>query len=140
MIRKDDYAPWRLVFVYGTLQRAFGNHRTMQRTGGRFVGTAKTKEDYPLIVSGLPYLLDKEGEGMQVHGEAYLVNDFTHLDALEGHPRFYERKQRDIEFMDECMPYGFYPKQGEVHKAWMYFINSHKPTGQPVQSYERATY
>ena len=42
-----------LVFVYGTLQREFGNHRVMEYAGGEFVGNAQTMDKYPLIVEGL---------------------------------------------------------------------------------------
>ena len=58
-----------LVFVYGTLKRGFGNHSVMKRAGGEFVSCGRTVERYPLVVSGLPYLLDIRGQGYQVEGE-----------------------------------------------------------------------
>ena len=49
------------VFVYGTLQMDFGNHRWMENAGGVLLSKAVTEDCYPLIVEGLPYLIDKKG-------------------------------------------------------------------------------
>ena len=100
------------VFVYGTLQKEFGNHRVMGSAGGQFLGKASTVDNYPLVVDGLPYLIDKKGEGSRVEGEVYRANNFSPLDCLEGHPTFYERRVRDVELED-----------GRVIPVWMYFLN-----------------
>ena len=103
-----------LVFVYGTLKRGFGNHLVMQRAGGEFVCCGRTVERYPLVVSGLPYLLGSPGEGHQVEGEIYRVNSaegWSALDRLEGHPGFYERRLTDIVGDDR-----------ETYAAWVYFL------------------
>jgi len=103
-----------LVFVYGTLKRGFGNHRVMQRAGSEFVCCGTMVERYPLVVSGLPYLLDLPGQGHRVEGEIYRVNSAegrSALDRLEGHPCFYERRLTDIVGDDR-----------ETYTAWVYFL------------------
>jgi gamma-glutamylcyclotransferase (GGCT)/AIG2-like uncharacterized protein YtfP len=100
------------VFVYGTLQQEFGNHIWMENAGGVFLSKAVTVDNYPLIVNGLPYLMDEKGEGKRVHGEVYEVSDIIPLDHLEGHPSFYERRQREVELED-----------GSTLLVWMYFLN-----------------
>ena len=116
-----------LVFVYGTLQREFGNHRVMEYAGGEFVGNAQTMDKYPLIVDGLPYLLDSRGVGEHVQGEIYDVPDegFTDLDRLEGHPSFYERRVRTflLERTEEMTDHN-----SRTKRAWVYFLNSHVPS------------
>lgn len=102
-----------LVFVYGTLKRGHGNHRVMQQAGGEFVGEALTAEKFPLVVDGLPYLLDRSGEGHHVQGELYRVTDpegWIRLDRLEGHPRFYRRRVIACEV------------GGASVEAWTYFL------------------
>ena len=104
-----------LVFVYGTLKRGCGNHGTMQSAGGEFVGQAVTVENFPLVVDGLPYLIDFKGCGHQVHGEIYRVPDASGwqiLDRLEGHPRFYRRRVIVCEV------------DGVQKETWTYFIQS----------------
>ena len=56
------------VFVYGTLKRGQPNHYLMLEKGGggvaRLLGEAKLTERFPLVVvSGIPVLLDKKGDG-----------------------------------------------------------------------------
>ena len=101
------------VFVYGTLQKDFGNHRWMENAGGVLLGKAVTADCYPLIVEGLPYLIDKKGEGERVHGELYEITDIAPLDCLESHPSFYERRVREVEL-----------ENGSITTAWVYFLNS----------------
>ncbi len=102
-----------LCFVYGTLRRGFGNHRIMQRAGGRFFGDAVTRTPFPLVVDGLPYLLERPGEGFPVEGELYRIPEYgwEDLDRLEGHPHFYRRRV-------ESFLVG-----GEVVQAWVYFLS-----------------
>lgn len=103
-----------LVFVYGTLKRGFHNHHVMQRAGGEFICCGTTVELYPLVIDGLPYLLNVPGQGHPVDGEIYRVASvegwFT-LDRLEGHPSFYERQVVNIKGAD-----------GETYAAWVYFL------------------
>jgi gamma-glutamylaminecyclotransferase len=103
-----------LVFVYGTLKRGLGNHRVMQGAGGEFVTAARTEDSFPLVVDGLPYLLDMPGCGHRVEGEVYRVSSdegWARLDRLEGHPNFYRR--RVITVLGE---------DGTRHEAWAYFV------------------
>ena len=101
------------VFVYGTLQKEYGNHRWMENAGGVFLSKAVTVDRYPLIVDGLPYLIDEKGEGQRVHGEVYEITDIGPLDCLESHPSFYERRVRDVEI-----------ENGAVMSVWVYFLNT----------------
>jgi gamma-glutamylcyclotransferase (GGCT)/AIG2-like uncharacterized protein YtfP len=87
-----------LVAVYGTLKRGYGNHALLH--GADFIAEAYTEDKYPLVVhgSGLPFLVDKPGVGKNVKVEVYLVDKDTleALDMLEGHPDWYERKQKNV--------------------------------------------
>ena len=100
------------VFVYGTLQKDFGNHRVMQMAKGHFLGAAVTVDKYPLLVSGLPYLHNHKGVGKSVYGEVYHVEDIKPLDGLEGHPHFYKREVIEIALATYRLP------------CWTYFINN----------------
>lgn len=108
-----------LVFVYGTLKRGHGNHRVMQRSGGEFVGASMTMECFPLVVDGLPYLLDRSGSGHRVIGEIYRISDadgWLHLDRLEGHPRFYRRRVIACEVGGIAMDAWTYFLQGDYNR------------------------
>ena len=106
-----------LVFVYGTLKRGFHNHGLIRQIGAEFVSIGRTAESFPLVVDGLPYLLNSRGCGHQVEGEIYRIPDsegWTALDRLEGHPRFYKRELTNIDGDD-----------GETYCAWVYFLARH---------------
>lgn len=97
---KDNcFATYR-VAVYGTLKQGFGNSHLLKSS--KFVEAGRTKDKYPLVVDGLPYLFEEKGKGQKVRVEVYDVNNATlrDLDRLEGHPHFYERKEIDIELDD----------------------------------------
>ena len=55
--------------MYGTLKRGQPNHHHLIDSSkgiAKWLGAAKLKEKYPLVVAGqfnLPFLLDMEGEG-----------------------------------------------------------------------------
>lgn len=92
------------VFVYGSLMRGFGNHRTLR--GAAFVGGAVTAPRYTLVDLGaFPALL--EGGDTAVVGELYDVPPavLPRVDALEGHPTFYERKRVELEGGEEVEAY-----------------------------------
>ena len=86
------------VFVYGTLRRGYWNHTLLGES--EFLGTAKTvRKGWLYVPASIPFLnFDPEGE--QIVGELYLVGPETlkDLDALEGHPDFYERRIEPIAF------------------------------------------
>lgn len=80
------------IFVYGTLMRGFSNHRLMGAC--KFIGNVKTVEKYGFYVSDFPFVSEKSKVSV-IHGELYEVPDeetLQRLDALEGHPDWYERK------------------------------------------------
>jgi len=103
------------VAVYGTLKWGYGNHRLLENS--QLVGDGRTKDLYPLEVSGLPYLHDEQHEGHQVEVEVYDVDDTTleWLDSLEGHPNFYRRKQIPISMEDWTET-----------TAWVYFVQNRR--------------
>ena len=78
-----------LIFVYGTLKRGKHNHRYL--AGQKYLGDAHTGPLYSLLVSGLPFLVKREGTGCT--GELWEVDErcLANLDRLEGHPNFYTR-------------------------------------------------
>ena len=103
-----------LLFVYGTLKRGLGNHRVIRDANGEFVAMVRTEDRLPLVIDGLPYLLDLPGRGHRVEGELYRVESsegWALLDRLEGHPNFYRR--RVIAVVEES---------GQSHDAWAYFV------------------
>jgi len=126
---KPNVLQLNVVAVYGTLKKGGGNHRLLY--GQRFVGAGTTRDKHPLVISGLPYLLER-GNGKQGHHvevEVYKVNDstFAALDSLEGHPTFYKRKQISIKLnrkpLANCIPSKV---SGTYVYAWVYFLNDTK--------------
>jgi len=119
----------RVVAVYGTLKRGYGNYYSYL-TNSKFMGSGVTKDKYPLVVDGLPYLIEKKGSGTNVKVDVFKVNEMTfgHLDALESHPRWYVRKEVPVVV------------KGKTITAWVYFNPSAegKWDGRNhVESYER---
>ncbi|MBE2180195.1 MAG: gamma-glutamylcyclotransferase [Chthoniobacterales bacterium] len=103
-----------LLFVYGTLKRGLGNHRVMRDAEGEFLAEVRTEDRLPLVIDGLPYLLDMPGRGHCVEGELYRVTSaegWARLDRLEGHPRFYRRRV-----------IGVVEENGRRREAWAYFL------------------
>ena len=123
-------------FVYGTLKRGYPNaHIGMPRA--TLLGTYRTVERYPLIIGGRwfsPNLLNEPGEGFQVTGEAYKVDDavLAELDDLESvHlPTGYRRVRVTIEPLDDASP-----PLGDV---WTYLRERHHVEGihdGPMETY-----
>lgn len=77
------------LFCYGTLKQGKHNHDYLETA--TFLGEAHTSSDYTLVVSGLPYLIERKGAGC--YGELYKIDKKTLklLDKLEGHPGMYRR-------------------------------------------------
>jgi gamma-glutamylaminecyclotransferase len=103
------------VAVYGTLKEGHGNHGLLRDS--YYIGEGFTSEPYPLIVDGLPYLIDRKGKGKCVHVEVYRVDDATlaQLDRLEGHPDWYQRKQIQVQLY-----------AGGTVTVWIYMIPDSK--------------
>lgn len=78
------------VFAYGSLKTNKHNHCMIK--GQPLLGKYYTTNDYTLMISGLPYLIERKGEGCI--GEVYEVSDecLARLDMLEQHPDWYVRK------------------------------------------------
>ena len=107
---KDNVLEDNLVAVYGTLKKGYHNYHSYL-TSSKYVGKGETKEKYPLIIQGLPYLIEKRGVGHNVEVDVFKVSSgvLAQLDRLEGHPNWYRRKQIDI------------VTKGKVLKCWIYF-------------------
>jgi gamma-glutamylaminecyclotransferase len=107
---KDNVLEEHLVAVYGTLKKGNSNYFNYLRSSG-YLGGGTTKDRYPLIIEGLPYLIEKKGIGYNVDVDVFKVNSETlaELDRLEGHPRWYERKQIQIQM------------NKRVLTCWIYF-------------------
>lgn len=97
------------VFVYGTLKR--GGAWSHLLSTSDYLGSGTTFYRYPLILDGLPFLLDEVG-GKNVEGELYNVTTpvLRTLDALEGHPTWYRRKSKPVQV------------DGNVVDAYIYFL------------------
>ncbi len=127
---KGNVLETNMVAVYGTLKRGHGNHRAYLEDS-KFVGKGRTKDRYPLVINGLPYLIEKKGKGHQVEVEVYKVDDDTlsRLDALEGHPTWYRRKQIPIRLSG-----------GVEVNAWIYFNLAQTEKGETYhKSYSHKT-
>ena len=93
---KDNVIQENLVAVYGTLKRGFGNNYLLR--GSSYIGKGETKNRYPMVASGIPYVIDNEGKGHNIDIELYAVSDTTlaELDSLEGHPTWYRRPMYEL--------------------------------------------
>jgi gamma-glutamylaminecyclotransferase len=115
---KDNVLEDNLVAVYGTLKKGYGNYYSYL-TSSKYIGGGTTKEKYPLIVKGLPYLIEEGGKGYNVEVDVFKVSDtvLKKLDMLEGHPNWYRRKQIDIVV------------GGKTLVCWIYFNIREKSAG-----------
>ena len=124
---KDNVLQDTLVAVYGTLKKGFGNNTLLK--GSTYVGKGETKNKYPMVASGIPYLIEEEGKGFNVDVELYAVSKSTleSLDSLEGHPNWYRRKEIDIVIGKK------------TKRAWIYFNLVEKVNGrQLLKTFRRA--
>lgn len=86
-----------IVLVYGTLRRGFGNYRRLLEGRGEFLGETTVKgtmyslHAYPAI--------QLKGDH-EIKCEAFKIDEQTlkRLDALEGHPSFYQRTEVGSEY------------------------------------------
>ena len=103
------------VAVYGSLKRGYGNHRVMKNANGKYLYDAvSTDAHYILDGHSYPYINEAPSnpEKGKLSVEIYEVSEegLLHLDALEGHPTFYKREQRQ-----------FSTPTGKV-TAWLYIL------------------
>lgn len=99
------------VAVYGTLKAGRGNHSLLADSYA--LGEGATTEKYPLIQSGIPYLVSDTGVGHHVTVEVYRVtrDTLSRLDGLEGHPNWYVRRKLNVRL-----------DKGGTVTAWVYVI------------------
>jgi gamma-glutamylaminecyclotransferase len=108
-----------LVFVYGTLRIGHSNHHLLKEA--YCYGIGSTDARYAMyLISGYPYVTSSEVR-YPIVGELYAVDDETlkALDSMEGHPRYYERRETAVTVCENH------------HVAWMYFRD---PQGLLMQS------
>lgn len=107
---KDNVLEDNLIAVYGTLKKGYSNYHHYL-SSSKFIAKGTTKDKYPLIIQGLPYLIEQSGQGYHVEVDIFKVSSsvLANLDILEGHPTWYRRKQVDVK-----------TKNG-VLKCWIYF-------------------
>jgi gamma-glutamylaminecyclotransferase len=105
-----------LVAVYGTLKQGRGNH-DRHLSKATYIGDGVTDELYPMVVGGIPYLIDEPGKGHRVKVEVYQVDNaaLLKLDGLEGHPGWYVRRKLKIRLT-----------AGGSLETWVYTIPSHR--------------
>lgn len=107
---KSNVLQDNLVAVYGTLKKGYSNYYGYLYSA-KYIGRGETKDRYPLVVSGLPYLLEKKNQGTNVTIDLFKVDDakLKDLDRLEGHPNWYIRKKIPVVV------------NGRTYFAWVYF-------------------
>tara|TARA_B100001057_G_scaffold143322_1_gene143013 strand:+ start:2999 stop:4087 length:1089 start_codon:yes stop_codon:yes gene_type:complete len=99
-----------LMAVYGTLRKGNGNYYRYLRNA-KHIGTGKTKYKYPMISNGIPYVIPEKGKGHNVVVDVFKVSETTlqKVDGLEGHPKWYKRRQILVEV------------NGKEYPCWLYF-------------------
>jgi gamma-glutamylaminecyclotransferase len=107
---KANVLETNVIAVYGTLKKGYSNYYHYL-TGSKYVGGGKTKNKYPLIKDGLPYVVNKPGIGHNIEVDVFKVSDqtFENIDSLEGHPIWYKREQITIMV------------KGKEVVCWLYF-------------------
>jgi gamma-glutamylcyclotransferase (GGCT)/AIG2-like uncharacterized protein YtfP len=130
LTRQDDNPPaMTLVFVYGSLMRGFHNYRLLVRGNAHYLGRAETRPEYSLIDLGpFPGLI--ESGTTRVRGEVYDVDGPTlaHLDRLEGHPKFYQRKHVAL----ARRPHQLRLPEAASRVVWAYFLPNEEYGHRPL--------
>jgi gamma-glutamylaminecyclotransferase len=107
---KDNVLRDNLIAVYGTLKKGYSNyHRHLGNA--KYIGGGKTKDKYPLLIEGLPYMVNKKGTGHNVEVDVFKVSNtaLKSIDRLEGHPDWYKRIQIPVSV------------KGKTFMCWLYF-------------------
>lgn len=128
---KDNVLADNLVAVYGTLRKGNSNYYSYLY-GQKFVGTGKTADKYPLVINGLPYLVEEKGVGHNVTVDVFRISDsaLRDLDKLENHPNWYKREEVSIKM----------GKSKKTLKCWIYFNPKTGWKGQTLHAEYTQTY
>lgn len=128
------------IFVYGTLKKGFSNHWLLEDQ--EFIGKAETTLDYVMLGQGIPYVYESDKayrgdvgyplelvKGSKIKGELYKVSDeaLARIDQLEGHPRWYCRKQINVRVDIGNKHLSCYYSM--TTKAWIYFMRTERSIG-----------
>ena len=97
------------VFVYGTLKQGFGNHRLL--SDSKFLGIDVLQDHTLIQTPGFPYMVESKGD--KARGEVYEVDEriVRYLDALEGYPTHYQKKEVRTEGGREVFTYYLDPEK-----------------------------
>ena len=108
---KDNILQDNLIAVYGTLKKGYSNYHTYLHNS-KYIGKGTTQDKYPMIIEGLPYVIDKKGKGKNINVDVFKVSkgSLRNIDSLEGHPQWYRRKEIEVVM-----------KSGSILKCWIYF-------------------
>lgn len=106
------------VAVYGTLRAGYGNHSLLGDS--KFIGAGVTAEQFCMLAAGFPVCLDDPGDfsGLSktnITVEVYEVTSdavLRRLDALEGHPDWYQRRPVPVRLEGH----------DTLIEAWMYIM------------------
>ena len=126
---KNNVLEENLVAVYGTLKKGYNNYNNYLTTS-KYMGSGHTQDKYPLIIKGLPYMIEQVGQGHNVEVDVFKVSDpvLASLDKLEGHPNWYRRKQIPVSM------------HGKTLSCWLYFNISEEVGNQLMhKSYKQET-
>lgn len=84
----------RLLAVYGTLKRGYGNHHLIVHKNLQFFGTAVTKDPaFTMFGGGFPIVTEEPKHHVSVELFSFdNDHDIEMIDRLEGHPNWYVRK------------------------------------------------
>ena len=113
-----------LIFVFGTLKEGFRNFHVNR--GQRVPGDFVTALPHPLYIAGdrgLPWLLQRPGQGLPVVGQLFGVDDeaLALMDQLErvDEPGYYERRRISV-LPRAASSAGTAPAPAPI-EAWVYF-------------------
>lgn len=104
----NEYDDYVAVAVYGTLKKGHNNYYNYLGDAD-YLGSGITADKYPLIIEGLPYVLNKPGEGEHIDVDVFYVSrqELKALDGLEGHPNWYYREEIEIVMDDSSIEYAY---------------------------------
>tara|TARA_R110000868_G_scaffold800_3_gene5889 strand:+ start:2414 stop:3442 length:1029 start_codon:yes stop_codon:yes gene_type:complete len=134
---KSNVIEENLVAVYGTLKKGYSNYERYL-SSSKHIGSGVTKDKYPLVVRGLPFLIDQCGVGYNVDVDVFKVSDtkLEQLDKLEGHPHWYQRKTIPIILEDKILDCWVYFNNAETHMGREYHSSFNQAPRQVRYEYD----